>query len=80
MTIFFNNAGSLQMSSMTPKTVMFTMDIGDAPSGTPGAVPEAEMGHTKLDEMIKELSGTLTSIKHEQEYMHVSREGIVMAS
>lgn len=66
---------SNKMSSMTPKVVMFTMDIGDGPSGTVGAPAESEVGHTKLEEMIRELSGTLTSIKHEQEYMHVSNWG-----
>jgi hypothetical protein len=51
---------------------MFTMEIGEAPKGTVGAVKEGEAGHTKLEDMIRELSGTLTGIKHEQEYMHVS--------
>lgn len=31
-TYCFNN----QMSSVTPKVLMFTMEISDAPSGTPG--------------------------------------------
>lgn len=48
------------------------MEIGEAPKGTIGAVNEGEAGHSKLEDMIKELSGTLTSIKHEQDYMHVS--------
>ena len=74
MTGTYTYCFSNKMSSMTPKVVMFTMDIGNAPQGTPGAVPESEMGHTKLEEMIRELSGTLTSIKHEQEYMHVSNK------
>jgi p24 family protein beta-1 len=50
---------------------MFTMEIGEAPKGTVGAVKEGEAGHSKLEDMIRELSGTLTGIKHEQEYMHV---------
>ncbi|XP_065087469.1 transmembrane emp24 domain-containing protein 2 [Ochlerotatus camptorhynchus] len=62
---------SNKMSTLTPKVVMFSMEIGDAPKGTIGAVNEGEAGHTKLEDMIKELSGTLTSIKHEQDYMHV---------
>lgn len=37
-------------------------------SGAPG---EQEAGHTKLDDMIRELSGSLVGIKHEQEYMHI---------
>uniref|UniRef100_U5EN48 Putative cargo transport protein n=1 Tax=Corethrella appendiculata TaxID=1370023 RepID=U5EN48_9DIPT len=62
---------SNKMSTMTPKVVMFSMEIGDSPKGTAGAVNEPEAGHTKLEDMIKELSSTLTGIKHEQEYMHV---------
>lgn len=50
---------------------MFNMEIGEGPKGTPGAVNEDEAGHTKLEDMIRELSGTLTGIKHEQDYMHV---------
>jgi len=62
---------SNQMSTVTPKVVMFTMEISEAPSGTPGAPGEQEAGHTKLDDMIRELSGGLIGIKHEQEYMHI---------
>lgn len=36
-----------------------------------GAANEHEEGHTKLEDMIRELSSGLTSIKHEQEYMTV---------
>lgn len=49
------------------------MEIGEAPKGTQGAPGESDAGHTKLEDMIRELSGTLTGIKHEQEYMHVSK-------
>ena len=52
---------------MTPKIVMFTMELGEAPA----EVAEGEMGPSKLEEMIKELSTSLSSIKHEQEYMQV---------
>ncbi|XP_053675376.1 transmembrane emp24 domain-containing protein 2 [Anopheles nili] len=62
---------SNKMSTLTPKVVMFSMEIGEAPKGTVGAVNEGEAGHIKLEDMIRELSGTLTSIKHEQDYMHV---------
>ncbi len=55
---------------MTPKVVMFTMDIGDAPSEEAGADGE-EPSHNKLEVMIKELSSALTGVKHEQEYMSV---------
>lgn len=54
------------MSTMTPKIVMFTMELGTAP------VEEVEgVEGNKLEEMIKELSTSLSSIKHEQEYMQV---------
>ncbi|KAH8306604.1 hypothetical protein KR018_011484 [Drosophila ironensis] len=66
-TVCFNN----ERSSMTPKLVMFSIDVGEAPQRAPGAPGEEEVGHTKLEDMIRELSGTLTSVKHEQEYMHV---------
>lgn len=62
---------SNQMSTVTPKVVMFTMEISEAPTGTQGAPGEGEAGHTKLEDMIRELSGSLVSIKHEQEYMHI---------
>jgi hypothetical protein len=66
-----------KMSTMTPKAVMFSMDVGEAPKpGADGAVGGAGSGpedssHNKLEEMIKELSASLTGVKHEQEYMAV---------
>ncbi|KAI8130523.1 hypothetical protein FF38_11825 [Lucilia cuprina] len=66
-TVCFDN----QKSSMTPKLVMFSIDVGESPHRAPGAPGEEDIGHTKLEDMIRELSGTLTSVKHEQEYMHV---------
>lgn len=49
---------SNQMSTMTPKIVMFSMDVGEAPSeeGQPGD----DASHNKLEDMIKELSQALT--------------------
>ncbi|XP_023210190.1 transmembrane emp24 domain-containing protein 2-like [Centruroides sculpturatus] len=61
----FSNA----MSTMTPKVIMFSMEIGDPPKATQDK--ESEATHNKLEEMIKELSTSLTSVKHEQEYMAV---------
>jgi len=61
---FLNEKGS-----QVPKTVMFTMDLGETPRA--GAANEGEEGHNKLEDMIRELNGGLTLIKHEQEYMNV---------
>lgn len=69
-TYCFNN----EKATAVPKIVMFSMEVGEAPRGTPGAVNEADAGHVKLEDMIRELSGSLTSVKHEQEYMHVRDE------
>lgn len=62
---------SNMMSTVTPKTVMFTIEMGEAPKGTVGAAKEEDAGHTRLEDMIRELAGTLTGVKHEQEYMNV---------
>ena len=50
------------MSTMTPKIVMFTMDVGEAPAlaGEAGVEDGAEPSHNKLEDMIKELSTALT--------------------
>ncbi|XP_015522303.1 transmembrane emp24 domain-containing protein 2 [Neodiprion pinetum] len=65
-----------QMSTMTPKVVMFTMDIGEPPKhGGEGGDAEGQEGdasnHAKLEDMIRDLSTSLTGVKHEQEYMQV---------
>lgn len=36
-----------------------------------GAPGKEEAGHQKLEDMIRELSGSLVGVKHEQEYMHI---------
>ncbi len=54
---------SNQMSTMTPKIVMFTMDIGDAPSTDAAGGGDDTETHNKLEDMIKELSTTLTGTK-----------------
>jgi len=61
---------SNKMSTMTPKGVMFSMDIAEhQAAAATGADGEAHPN--KLAEMIKELSTALVSVKHEQEYMEV---------
>ncbi|KAL0267103.1 UNVERIFIED_CONTAM: hypothetical protein PYX00_009456 [Menopon gallinae] len=59
---------SNKMSTMTPKIVLFNMEI-DEPSKDENQNKEAN--HNKIDEMIKTLTTTLTGVKHEQEYMRV---------
>lgn len=65
-----------QMSTMTPKVVMFSMEIAKpgqtAPSDSSQASGNASLADgAKLEEMVRELSSALTSVKHEQEYMEV---------
>ncbi|XP_060064965.1 transmembrane emp24 domain-containing protein 2-like isoform X2 [Ylistrum balloti] len=60
---------SNKMSTMTPKIVMFTMDLGEKPKEMDTA--DTDANHQKLSEMINELSTSLTGVKHEQEYMEV---------
>ncbi|CAH0696792.1 unnamed protein product [Spodoptera exigua] len=61
---------SNKMSTMTPKVVMFHLEIGVAPQGQP-AGKEEDVNHNKLEDMIKELATTLKTVKNEQEYMQV---------
>uniref|UniRef100_A0A1I7YZL6 GOLD domain-containing protein n=1 Tax=Steinernema glaseri TaxID=37863 RepID=A0A1I7YZL6_9BILA len=64
---------SNQMSTMTPKVVMFTVDIQAAGQGNAQQAnnDNADVDGQKLEEMVRELSTALTSVKHEQEYMEV---------
>lgn len=67
---------SNQKGTMTPKVVMFNMDVGETPK-QPGAdspaagAQEGDGPNAKLDDVIKELSTSLWSVKSEQEYMQV---------
>lgn len=68
-----------KMSSMTPKVVMFSMDVEEKAKhenkdGIGGAHHDSSSGsndHNKLEEMVKDLTSGLSSVKHEQEYMTV---------
>lgn len=66
---------SNQKSTMTPKVVMFNMDIDEnRKQNDENAVGEGQEGdsnHGKLDDMIKDLSTSLWGVKNEQEYMQV---------
>ncbi|KAH7731863.1 SEL-9 protein [Aphelenchoides avenae] len=64
---------SNKMSTMTPKVVMFTVDVAAATQAQQQQQADAthDADNQKLEEMIKELSTALTSVKHEQEYMEV---------
>jgi len=66
---------SNQMSTMTPKIVMFTMEILESDAEAAGkdgeAAGEDGADENKLETMIKELGAALTSVKHEQDYMNV---------
>ncbi|KAI6176521.1 GOLD domain-containing protein [Aphelenchoides bicaudatus] len=70
----YNFCFSNKMSSLTPKVTMFTIDHN---TGSAAASPNAQdsANHDaeskKLEEMIRDLSSSLTSVKHEQEYMEV---------
>jgi hypothetical protein len=56
------SSSNFQMSTMTPKIVMFTMDISEAPSSVADATNDdgSDASHNKLEDMIKELSTALT--------------------
>lgn len=60
-----------KMSTMTPKAVLFNLEVGDAPKLGETDHLDPNASHDKLDDMVKELSKTLKSVKHEQEYMAV---------
>lgn len=65
---------SNKMSTMTPKIVMFTMEVGDDTKSehhAPNAEEGGEAGGNKMEDMIKELSAALSGVKHEQDYMEV---------
>jgi len=58
-----------KMSTMTPKVVMFTIDLGAPPVEINDKDENEE--HSKLESMIAELNTAMTGVKHEQDYMEV---------
>ncbi|XP_068247029.1 transmembrane emp24 domain-containing protein 2 [Palaemon carinicauda] len=64
---------SNKMSTMTPKIVMFSMDVGEADkkSASAGGTGDEAEGGNKMEDMIRELSAALSGVKHEQDYMEV---------
>lgn len=69
---------SNQKSTMTPKVVMFNMDIDENKKQTEenagGEGQDGDTNHGKLDDMIKDLSTSLWGVKNEQEYMQVHKQ------
>ncbi|XP_017492223.1 PREDICTED: transmembrane emp24 domain-containing protein 2-like [Rhagoletis zephyria] len=62
---------SNQMSTMTHKVIMFSMDIHEKEVAATGATSDHNVEHDKLEQQIGELTASLTAVKHEQEYMAV---------
>uniref|UniRef100_A0A1B6CA03 GOLD domain-containing protein n=1 Tax=Clastoptera arizonana TaxID=38151 RepID=A0A1B6CA03_9HEMI len=61
---------SNKMSTMTPKVVMFDMVVGDADKNHDSKDSGTGEQH-KMEDMIRDLTVSLTGVKHEQEYMSV---------
>lgn len=62
---------SNKMSTMTPKVVMFNVEIGEPTAAEKKEGETVEADPNNLDEMIKQLANSLRTVKHEQEYMSV---------
>lgn len=67
----YNYCFGNKMSTMTPKVMMFSMDIEKNNKQDPKDSASGDSAHDKLEEKVKELSTGLISVKHEQEYMAV---------
>ncbi|KAK4336521.1 hypothetical protein RND71_044237 [Anisodus tanguticus] len=61
---------SNKMSTLTPKAILFDFEVGETPD-LASTNSESKVTHDKLDDMIVELSDTLKTVKHEQEYMAI---------
>jgi len=60
-----------KMSSMTPKMVMFSMDMGEKPKTFEEDGKENDESHNKLAQSVTQLAEALLGVKHEQEFMEV---------
>ncbi|XP_014674061.1 PREDICTED: transmembrane emp24 domain-containing protein 2-like [Priapulus caudatus] len=56
------------MSTVTPKIVMFSMDVDEKKISSGEDTGEQ---HKKLEDMVNQLSSSLVGVKHEQEYMEI---------
>uniref|UniRef100_A0A0K0DXG1 GOLD domain-containing protein n=1 Tax=Strongyloides stercoralis TaxID=6248 RepID=A0A0K0DXG1_STRER len=69
----YNFCFSNKMSTMTPKTLVFAIEVQSSEQEHQNTNNNSNIDadSQKLEEMIRELSASLTSVKHEQEYMEV---------
>ena len=58
---------SNKISTVTHKVVMFSIDITEAREKG----EDDDETHSKLETMMADLAGQMTTVKHEQEYMEV---------
>jgi len=59
---------SNKISTVTHKVVMFSIDLTEARNSEE---EEEDATHSKLETMMANLAGQMTTVKHEQEYMEV---------
>ena len=65
---------SNKISTVTHKVVMFSIDVSDLKkpkADGEGGEEEEDETHSKLETMMADLAGQMTTVKHEQEYMEV---------
>lgn len=65
---------SNKISTVTHKVVMFSIDVVDLKkpkADGEGGEEEEDETHSKLETMMADLAGQMTTVKHEQEYMEV---------
>ncbi|RDD41099.1 Transmembrane emp24 domain-containing protein [Trichoplax sp. H2] len=62
-----------KMSTLTPKTVVFSLEVEARkdPAAVKDDEKDKDANHSQLDSMLTQLSVSLSSVKHEQEYMQI---------